>query len=278
MSYINRDTFVTSEDILGFAELKSTTGIALKEAIHPELEKLALNYAFLCGQGCYGGLNMAEKFNCVQALILAQQPMPIHAMLQPLSKLVYFKSLIVMGTVGNISVFLSVCANRTNALQRGIADSNLTETNKTKSKTLWIEIHDTLVTFKELFIPIVTLHDEIVTSSKFDSETSIKACMYSSAIKIAVFLALETAAYCLSLTLELSEQLQSSKQDLSTALSTTTNTETEFGSIFEDASKIAEHIGSQIALPRSYAKLTRGNIPALNTEEYFRRAIFFNDN
>ncbi|KAJ8889780.1 hypothetical protein PR048_009283 [Dryococelus australis] len=48
------------------------------EAIDQELEKLELNYEFLNEQGYDAGSKMAGKFNCVQAFIVAQQPIDMY--------------------------------------------------------------------------------------------------------------------------------------------------------------------------------------------------------
>ncbi|XP_049766139.1 52 kDa repressor of the inhibitor of the protein kinase-like [Schistocerca cancellata] len=289
-------TFVTKEDFLGFTELKSTTGTSIAEAIGEELKTLGLNYQYLCGQGYDGGSNMAGRFKGVQALILSKQLLAIytHCFSHSLN-LCILKSCDtpivrnMMGIVGSVSEFLSASANRKSSLEEAISRLPFTGSKKTKSKamcpTRWVERHDSLITFKELFVPVVTLLDELSSGRETNAETASKACMFSSAVGRGDFVvALATAAYCFSL--RLSEQLQSPKMDLTTALNnasdvievfnnTRMDSEIEFGSIFEGAVKLAEDIGSVIAMARTISTQTkRDNVPASNAEEYFRRTVF----
>ncbi|XP_049799810.1 zinc finger MYM-type protein 1-like [Schistocerca nitens] len=296
--YIDIETFVTKEDFLGFTELKSATGTSIAEAIDEELKTLGLRYQYLCGQGYDGGSNMAGGFKGVQALILSKQPLAIytHCFSHSLN-LCISKSCDtpivrnMMGIVGSVSAFLSASANGKSSLEEIISRLSFTESKKTKLKamcpTIWVDRHDTLITFKELFVPVVTLLDELSSSRETNAETASKACMFSSAVRRGDFVvALATAAYCFSLTVRLSEQLQSSKMDLTTALyhvndvlevfnNIRTDSEIEFGSIFKAAVKQAEDIGSVIAMPRTISTQTkRDNVPASNAEEYFRRTVF----
>ncbi|XP_049964464.1 zinc finger MYM-type protein 1-like [Schistocerca serialis cubense] len=233
--YIDIETFVTIE------------------AMNEELKTLGLSYQYLCGQGYDGGSKMAGRFKGVQALILSKQPK---------------------------------CS-----LEEVISRLPLTNPKKTKLKamcpTRWVERHDTLITFQELFVPVVTLLDELSSSRETNAEMASKACMFISAVRRGDFIVvLATAAYYFSLTLRLSEQLQRPKMDLTTALNHVndvlevfnyirTDSKIVFGSIFEDSVKLAEEIGSVIAMPRTISTQTkRDNVSASNAEEYFRRTVF----
>ncbi|XP_049795036.1 52 kDa repressor of the inhibitor of the protein kinase-like [Schistocerca nitens] len=294
--YIDIETFVTKEDFLGFTQLKSATGTSIAEAIDEELKTLGLGYQYLCGQGYDGGSNMAGRFKGVQALILSKQPLAIYTHCFSYSlNLCISKSCDtpivrnMMGIVGPVSAFLSASANRKSSLEEVTSRVPFTESKKTKLKamcpTRWVGRHDTLITFKELFVPVVALLDELSSSRETNAETACKACIFSSAVRRGDFVvALATAAYCFSL--RLSEQLQSPKMDLTNALNHVndvlevfnnirTDSEIEFGSIFEDAVKLAEDIGSVIAMPRTISTQTKkDNVPASNAEEYFRRTVF----
>lgn len=296
--YINPETCEVKEDFVGFVELKSTTGSSIKAAIDEELNSLGLSYEFLCGQGYDGGSNMAGKFNGTQALILAQQPLAIychcfsHSLNLCISKSCELPAVRNMfGIVSKASVFFSISAKRSNALKSTIAKSNLNETKKTKLKamcpTRWVERHDSLLTFKELYEHVMNLLKDMASSNEFDEETSTKAYMfYASLTRSDFIVALEVTAYCLSITHRLSERLQSPDQDLSSALTLVRevldifkdlrrNAELEFESLFENSLKIADNIGVDISAPRVCKKqTTRENIPANNAEEYFRRTVF----
>ncbi|XP_047106161.1 52 kDa repressor of the inhibitor of the protein kinase-like [Schistocerca piceifrons] len=228
--YIEIEGFVTKEDFLGFTELKSNTGTSVAEAIDEELKTLGLNYQYLCGQGYDDGSNMAGRFKGVRALILSKQPLGIytHCFSHSLNLCVskscdtpIIRSM--MGVVRSVSTFLTASANRNSSIEEAISRLPFTESKKTKLKaiwpTRWVERHDTLITFKELLVPIVTLLDELSSSHETNAETASKTCMFSSAVRRGDFVvALATAAYCFSLTLKLSEQLQSPNMDLTAAL------------------------------------------------------------
>jgi len=76
--YVDNSTFTIIEDFLGFVEMASTTGTAIKDAIKTEIEKVGLSFDFLRGQGYDGGSNMSGKNNGVQALILQEQPLAFY--------------------------------------------------------------------------------------------------------------------------------------------------------------------------------------------------------
>lgn len=294
--YIDTQSFVTKEEFVGFTEMTETTGVAIKEAIDKELDALGLTKEHLCGQGYDGGSNMAGKFKGVQALISNEQPMAIysHCFSHSLN-LVISKSCDIpairnmLGTVGAVTTFLSASALRKNALEEVI--NQLPEIKKKSLKvmcpTRWVERHDSLIRFKELFLPIVTLLDQLSTSPDTNSETSSKASMLSSAIQKGEFIiALETTAYCMAITLRLSEQLQNPQLDFGNALQNINcilevfrnlrrTVDVEFGSIFEDALQKASEIECEIRIPRKCFRQThRENTDASNPEEYYRRMVF----
>ncbi|XP_047118501.1 zinc finger MYM-type protein 1-like [Schistocerca piceifrons] len=278
--YIDIETFVT------------------KEAMNEELKTLGLSYQYLCGQGYDGGSKMAGRFKGVQALILSKQPLAInthcfsHSLNLCISKSCDTPIIRnMMGIVGSVSAFLSAFANRKCSLEEVISRLPLTNSKKTKLKamypTRWVERHDSLITFQELFVPVVTLLDELSSSRETNAEMASKACMFISAVRRGDFIVvLATAAHYFSLTLRLSEQLQRPKMDLTTALNHVndvlevfnyirTDSKIVFGSIFEDSVKLAEEIGSVIAMPRTISTQTkRDNVSASNAEEYFRRTVF----
>lgn len=165
------------KEFLGLMELSSTTGSAIKDAILKQIENFGLNLANIQGQGYDGGSNMAGRYNGVQALILEKQPLAIythcfsHGLNLCISKVCQLPSIKNMiGIVGSVSVFLSSSAKRSNILLAAIEKNNLAPTsNKTKLKALcvtrWVERHDSVLTFRELFPFIVVALDELEGNS-----------------------------------------------------------------------------------------------------------------
>lgn len=78
VQYVDTINFIIREDFLGFIEMTSTTGMAIRDAIKYKLERIGLSMDNLRGQGYDGGANMAGKNNGVQALISKEQPLAIH--------------------------------------------------------------------------------------------------------------------------------------------------------------------------------------------------------
>lgn len=194
-----------------------------------------------------------------------------------------------MGILGSISTFLSASAKRVGMLEEAIRNLNIKDTHKTKLKALcntrWVERHESVITFKQLIIPIVNTLEGL--ESDQDANTSSKAAMFSSSVKRSDFIiSMEVAAYCLSHTLTLSKCLQTVDQDLSTALSHVDNIKSvfqnirlhddaEFQSIYNQASKLANEIGTTISMPRICNRQTqRSNVSGSSAEEYYRTSIF----
>ncbi|XP_054258899.1 uncharacterized protein LOC128983590 [Macrosteles quadrilineatus] len=176
-----------------------------------------------------------------------------------------------------------------NALIDEIGKTNFTDSKKQRLKALcptrWVERHESLITFKELIIPVVTVLETLSDSKT--PEISSKAYMLSCAIKKSEFIVgLEVAVYCLGLTLRLSQRLQSPKQDLSSALVSVTDilenfrnirreADLEFNSLYENAVQLADELGFDISTPRTCRRQqNRSNTPSESAEEYFRRTIF----
>jgi len=115
--------------------------------------------------------------------------------------------------VGAVSVFLSTSAKRNNILLAAIENTDAVSLpKKTKLKamctTRWVERHDSIITFRELFPYIVNALDKI--EKGFDREISTKALSFSSSIKRSDFLvSLEIVANLFSYTKDLSIRLQS---------------------------------------------------------------------
>ncbi|XP_031328244.1 zinc finger MYM-type protein 1-like isoform X1 [Photinus pyralis] len=172
---------------------------------------------------------MSGKFNGVQALIKSEQPLALythcfsHSLNLCISKSCEIPAIRnMMGILGSVSTFLSASAKRTALLEKTIQESDLKDTRKRKLKALcstrWVERHESVLTFQQLFQPIVDTLEQL--ENDHDPNTSSKAAMFSSSLKRSDFIvSMGVAAYCLSFTLNLSKNLQSVDQDLSTALS-----------------------------------------------------------
>lgn len=232
--YVDVEKWILREDFLGFIEMTSTTGTAIKDAIQHKLESIGLSLDNLRGQGYDGGANMAGKNNGVQALILNEQPLAFythcfsHSLNLCISKACEISSIKnMMGVISAIASFFSVSAKRSDVLKTIIeadisSNSESSRNRKTKLKKLcetrWIERHDAIFTLKELYVFIVNAFEHL--QQDVNLETSSKATLYLNSIINSDFLvSLEVTAVCFAYTVQLSIALQSKQQDLSKALS-----------------------------------------------------------
>jgi len=114
-----------------------------------------------------------------------------------------------MGVIGAVASFFSASAKRADKLksvvESEIANTESNKQRKTKPKTLcetrWVERHDSLMTFKELYIFILNALEELQHDT--DTETSSKALLYLNSITKSEFLvAIDVAVLCLAYTLQ----------------------------------------------------------------------------
>lgn len=296
--YVNLTNYVIQEDFLGFVKMTSTTGISIKNAIKQKLEDIGLSLENLRGQGYDGGSNMAGKNNGVQALLLNEQPLAFythcfsHSLNLCITKACELSSIKnMMGVVGTIASFFSASARRTDKLKSVIeSEISCTESSrKTKLKkmceTRWVERHDCLMTFKELYVFILNALEELQHDT--NTETSSKALLYLNSITKSEFLvAIDVAVLCLAYTLQLSVALQCKQQDLSKALSDVMvikgalqnlreDADNQFNIVFKNIIELGKQINVEIRMPRICNKQTnRVNIDSENPEIYFKLSIF----
>ncbi|CAH1724767.1 unnamed protein product [Aphis gossypii] len=295
--YIDMEEMKIKEEFLGFIELNSTTGSAIKDTMVKQLECYQLSLKNLRGQGYDGGSNMSGRNNGVQALILKDQPLAVythcfnHKLNLCISKACEIQAIRnLVGIVGSISVFLSTSAKRTNIMLEIISkDDSVPVPQKKKLKALcatrWVERHDSIITFRELYSYIVITLEELEKMS--DSETACKAVGFSASIKRSEFLiSLEIVANLFSYTKTLSLVLQSPKLELSKAFSHVNdvinvienireNSTSRFETYFKNASDMAALVGEDIRIPRICGRqTTRCNIQTTDPMEWYRITIF----
>jgi hypothetical protein len=195
-----------------------------------------------------------------------------------------------VGIVGSISLFLSSSAKRSNIMLDLISkDDSASVPTKKKLKALcatrWVEHHDSIITFRELYSYITITLEELEKMS--DSETACKAVSYSASIRRSDFLiSLEIVAELFSYTKMLSLVLQSSKLELSKAYSHVKdvidvignireNSVSEFEKYFKNASDKSALVGEEIRIPRLCGRqTTRSNIDTNSPIEWYRINIF----
>lgn len=294
--YVDTSSWILREDFLGFVKMTSTTGLAIKDAILLKLKEVGLSLDNLRGQGYDGGANMSGKHNGVQSLILKEQPLAFythcfsHSLNLCLSKACNVSSIKnMMGIVSSIAAFFSASAKRADKLKSVILGDSNNSQKKEKLKTLcetrWIERHDALITFKQLYVYVVHALEDI--SHDPNPESACKAALYlNSVTKIDFIVALEVTVTCFAYTLQLSISLQSKQQDISKALSDVMiirsaleelreGADEHFKQIFKDVSDIANLANVEICMPRICGRQTqRININSKDPETYFKVSVF----
>jgi len=163
------------------------------------------------------------------------------------------------------------------------------DSKKTKLKMLcptrWVERHEAILVFLELFDSIIDSLETI--STWIDRETSSKASSILFSLKQGeTLLSIHILAKVFSLSMPLSRQLQKEDIDLSISMeladnvmsavcSLRTNAAEEFKIIYSDVEKKCESLGIIISVPRlAINRTNRLNISTESPEDYFRILIF----
>ncbi|KAL4108237.1 hypothetical protein QTP88_018472 [Uroleucon formosanum] len=300
--YIDTSNWIIREDFVGFVEMNSTTGLAIKNSILDKLKDIGLSINNLRGQGYDGGANMSGKNNGAQDLIQNDQPLAFythcfsHSLNLCLSKACNVPSIKnMLGIVSCIATFFSVSAKRADQLKSVIEAFEVSTTNNSElgkkmklkklCETRWVERHDALITFKSLYIYVVRALEDLQNDT--NPETSCKATLYlNSIIKSDFLVSLEVTVTGFAYTLQLSLSLQSKQQDLSKALSDVMvircaleelreNADENFKSIFKDIVKFAEKVNVAISMPRICGRQTqRVNVNVTDPEIYFKISVY----
>lgn len=303
--YIDESSEKIREDFLQFVPVFDVSGKGLANTILEAMNNVGLNATFLRGQGYDGAASMRGQFNGVQAHVSSVHPLAVylHCSSHSLNLAVTSACSVqairnCMGTVGNISTFFKY-PKRLNVLQQSI-EKNVPEANPTRLKSLcptrWIERHDSVIIFLQLFDAVI---DGLEVISMWpDSVASTNANQLLCAAKQPEFLvALYVTDKLFSISLPLSRLLQTENIDLVEAMESAVlveeamkdlreNAQTEFHKLFMKVEKKANDIEVDVIAPRRAGRqLHRVNILSASemtesAEDYYRAAIFipFADN
>uniref|UniRef100_A0A2H8TJM5 Repressor of the inhibitor of the protein kinase n=1 Tax=Melanaphis sacchari TaxID=742174 RepID=A0A2H8TJM5_9HEMI len=152
---------------------------------------------------------MAGKNNGVQALFLNEQPLAFYTNCFSYSFNLCITKACEVSSIKNI---VKRAEKLKSIIESEISNSESNKQRKTKLKKLcetrWVERHDSLMTFKELYVFILNALEELQHDTK--TETSNKALLYLNCITKSEFLvAIDVAVLCLGYILQLSVTLQS---------------------------------------------------------------------
>ena len=167
LSYVESDSLVVREDIVGFTECDTgISGQNLADKITTLLEALGLDLSNLRGQAYDGAGNMAGSINGTAAIIItAQYPFAIYWHCASLClNLAIVKSLELtsvrnmMGVVGRVYHFFAAHPKHQRALEKAISDCQPSSTAhklKDMCRTRWVQQIDAIEIFTSLHQSIV---------------------------------------------------------------------------------------------------------------------------
>lgn len=288
------DHYVSKEDFLGFIRLQHTTGQDIAQAIISFLKKLNLPCSKMVGQGYDGAAVMKGTFKGVQAVIKNDYPEALyvhccsHSLNLALSHSCQLQNIRnCVGTVKAIITFFKKSPKRIAIVQEKIKldQSNFPwKTLTSMCETRWVENHNGLMKFKELYKPIISTLEYLSDDS--DIETSTKASSFIKALLNGEFvICLCFLARVFSYTLPLCKILQSPLCDLKSATdhvqnisdlfqNLRNNIETEFTISYKTAKTILSDVDGEMKLPRlTPVQRNRCNIRTEDPEQYFRIAM-----
>ncbi|XP_030751391.1 zinc finger MYM-type protein 1-like [Sitophilus oryzae] len=218
--------YIMREDFLQFVQVHSTTGNDLATVMLECLEELKIDCTYLVGQGYDGAAAMSGSFKGVQAIIREKHPAALyvhcsaHSLNLALAHCCNVQSVRnCIGTIKSVAIFIKMSAKRTDILQNKIkehAPDNKWKKLTTMCETRWVENHDGLIRFTEIFKPIVETLEELQVVK--DIETSSKATQLHHAIMTSDFIiSMLTATTLFAYTLPLCRILQTVNIDLFSA-------------------------------------------------------------
>lgn len=292
--YVDETDFKICEDFVCFVPLTSATGEALATEITTQLKKLGFDTNNIRGQGYDGAAAMSGKVNGVQAHILRENPkaLYVHCVAHCLNLAITDSCNIkdirnCMGTLEKVCVFFNY-PKRQLVLQKCIEEL-CPESRKEKLKkmcpTRWVQRHDSVIVFLELFNSIYKALNTVTDWNNKDVST--EANILQSAISASSFLvSLYILEYIFSYSILLSRFLQSENIDLALAINHTyklkeklqdirNNAENEFRNLFQKVESKCRELDTTLNMPRIVGHQTnRCNIQCTTVEEYYRISVF----
>ena len=176
---------ILHEEFLDFIEVTDLTGHGLGNTIMTELTKRGLDLHNLVGQGYDGASAMSGRLNGAQATICGLHPQAhyVHCASHVLNLSLSGgcteqATRNAMGVISTAANFFSRSAKRTNLLQSTVSKKLQGSSKKQRllslCETRWVERHDAVLTFVELFDPLVVCLTECLA---LDRETATSAQM-----------------------------------------------------------------------------------------------------
>lgn len=288
-------TPVLREDFIGFVPIHDLTAENVTKVILQRCEELHLDMSKLVGQGYDGAATMCGHVSGVQTRIKEKYPNAryVHCASHRLN--LALSNAMSIPTIRNCFGVVSQVANlfrnhsNPNKILQEVIKKNAPESKKKRllrlCDTRFIERHDSIITFVELFGCIVNSLEEI--AQKTWSISSTASALLAAIQKSDFLVSLVICEKLFSLTLPLSVFLQEKSLDFLAAINRTKEivnslrqlretADNYFKGIFQTASQFSEDLfDAEIKTPRvALRQKNRANPHTSSAEEYFRVTIF----
>lgn len=292
--YVDECAQKIREDFLQFVPLSDVTGKGMAAVIVERLAAFGIDLNYLRGQGYDGAAAMSGRFNGVQAFIRQMYPLAVyvhcgaHSLNLAVSDACGLPAVRnCLGTLGSVHNFLNT-PKRLLVLQdsvtRLLPTSEITRL-KSVCPTRWIERHDSVLVFIELFKPVC---DALETIAEWvDRDSSAGATQLLLSIKQPEFIVtLHVVAKVFAINLPLCRQLQTPNIDLANAMKLAKDVEeliremrvnavNVFSSIFAAVTTLCQYLDVELLMPRlSKRQTNRCNVQTDSIEDYFRISVF----
>jgi hypothetical protein len=267
---VEKEGYRVREDFIGFAPVKDKTGPGIKAAIIKGVLQAHLDLGNLREQGYDGASVMKGHLGGCAALISKDYPSAIyvHCASHSLNLVLSIECKVdeirnTIGTMKEIIPFISASEKHLDTLREQITifEPGSRRTRLVKlNETRWVERHDSISFFKEMFVPI---YDTLgVIMGWDDADVSSKAFLMQSAMEKSCFVVgLCCVSRVFGLAATLSATLQSHNFDLAQCIEHVDRVFNEakamrndavsgFPSLFVEAQEMATSIGCEIRAPR----------------------------
>ena len=280
------------EQFMGFSKVEDMTGLGVAEEIKKRLSELQLPIDSLVGQ-CYdGAIAMAGIRNGVQAKIRETHPMAVyvhcaaHALNLTIcntTKVAEVKN--AFGIIGRVSAIFRNSAKRGAIFQRAVEATNGNASARKilpkLCETRWIERHDAVLVFVELFDAICAALENLAASG---TEVSAEAqCLLSAISRSSFLISVLTLKHALSLWQNLSAwHFKTMKLNFAKQLSwfrqfwkySKTGSGSGLGR-FETVANEAEALNGSLQIDQlPSGKRNRRNQPDESARQYYERNIY----
>lgn len=292
--YFEFSSMQMREDFLTFVPVTDVIGMGLANTLLNTLDKLGIDLKYLRGQGFDGAATMSGCFNGVQSHVTKKYPLAhyihctSHCLNLAISDTCNIQSIRnCTGTIQKVCVFFKYPKRQNvmlDSIKRVCPESQITKL-KLLCPTRWVDRHDSIITFMELFDAVI---DGLsIISTWPDRESSSGAYQLLCAIKQPEFiLATHLLAKVFSISLPLSKLLQMQNIDLIEAMSLAdnvsdvlknirNNADEDFKKLFLKVKEKCMSLDIEITLPRlTNIQKNRFNVKTTCSNEYYKISLF----